>query len=137
MTDLELLGLYEPVVCYTNGEMFFPCAVDAYLRQCRLWVADSERRTTLLVPRGELTTDVLATYRTVPQDHRLFLQFVDEPLNAIDYQRWLQQPERPRLPNPNRLHLVGLLTRVFDGIFSLALLLRGRVPGGTAAAAEM
>ena len=29
------------------------------------------------------------------------------------------------------------MTRVFDGIFSLALLLRGRVPGGTAAAAEM
>lgn len=137
MKDLELLALYEPVVRYTHGEMFFPCAVDAYLRQCRLWVADSERRTTLLAQPGELTNDVLATYRTVPQDHRLFLQFVDVPLNAIEYQRWRQQPERPRLPHPNRLQRVGLLTRVFDGIFSLALLVRGRVPGGTAAAAEM
>ncbi len=137
MTDLELLDLYEPVVRYTNGEMFFPCAVDGYLRQCRLWMADPERRTTLLAQPGELTTDMLATYRTVPQDHRLFLQFVDAPLNAIEYQRWLQQPERPRLPYPNRLQRVGLLTRVFDGMFSLALLVRGRVPGGTAAAAAV
>ncbi|MEZ4715518.1 MAG: hypothetical protein R2851_05425 [Caldilineaceae bacterium] len=32
MNDLDLLRRYEPVVRYTEGEMFFPCAVDAHLR---------------------------------------------------------------------------------------------------------
>ena len=137
MSDLELLRRYEPVVRYTNGEMFFPCTVDEYLAQCHLWMADQERQATLLAQPGELTTDRLATYRTVPREHRLYLQYVDAPLNAIAYQRWLQRPDHPVLPNPNRLQRVGLMTRIFDGIFYLALLVRGRVPGGTAAAAQI
>ncbi|MCB0255446.1 MAG: hypothetical protein KDI55_17135, partial [Anaerolineae bacterium] len=122
MSDLELLRRYEPVVRYTNGEMFFPCTVDEYLAQCHLWMADQERQATLLAQPGELTTDRLATYRTVPREHRLYLQYVDAPLNAIAYQRWLQRPDHPVLPNPNRLQRVGLMTRIFDGIFYLALL---------------
>ena len=137
MNDLDLLRRYEPVVRYTEGEMFFPCAVDAYLARCRLWMADAARTMTLLAAPGELTTAALAEFRSVPREHRLFLQFVDGPLTALDYQRWARRPERVRLPSPNRLQRIGLPNRILDGVFALSLLVRGRVPGGTAAAAQV
>ena len=137
MNDLALLRQYEPVVRYTKGEMFFPCAVDGYLARCHLWLADAERNVTLLAQPGELTVDVLADHETVPLDHRLYLQFVDAPLTAMDYQRWWRQPDRPILLHPNRLQRIGLVTRILDGLFALSLLVRGRVPGGTAAAAQV
>ena len=137
MSDLDLLRQYEPVVRYTAGELFFPCAVDGYLSRCHLWMADAERQLTLLAKPGELSTASLANFRAVPQHHRLFLQFVEAPLTAIDYQRWLHQPDRSVLQNPNRLQRLGLATRVLDGLFDLSLLVRGRVPGGTTAAAEV
>ena len=46
MNDLDLLRTYEPAIHYTLGEMFFPCAVDGYLQNTSLWLADSERQTT-------------------------------------------------------------------------------------------
>jgi hypothetical protein len=136
MTDLDLLRRYEPVARTTRGEMFYPCAVEGYLRACRLWQAASERETTLLADEGAITPQLLARFRDAPLDHRFYLQLVDEPLRAVDYQRWLRRPERVRLPSPNRLERVGLPTRILDGLFDLALVVRGRVPGGTAAAAE-
>jgi hypothetical protein len=137
MTDLDLLRRYEPVVRYTKGEMFFPCAVDGYLARCRLWTADAERNMTLLAEEGELTPESIAAFRAVPRDHRLFLQFVDAPLTAVDYQRWTRRGDRERLPSPNRLQRVGLATRILDGVFDVSLLVRGRVPGGTSAAAQV
>ena len=136
MTDLELLRRYEPVARTARGEMFYPCAVEGYLRACRLWQAASERDATLLAAQGTITPRLLARFRDAPLDHRFYLQFVDEPLRAVDYRRWLSRPERVRLPAPNRLERVGLPTRILDGLFDLALVVRGRVPGGTAAAAE-
>lgn len=38
-----------------------------------------------------------------PPSHRYYLPFVDEPLPAIEYQRWRAQPERVRLPASNRM----------------------------------
>jgi hypothetical protein len=58
-------------------------------------------------------------------------------LQALEYQRWFSQPHRPRFRHPNRLYRVSLLTRILDTLFDIALLLRGRVPGGTAAAAQV
>jgi hypothetical protein len=137
MTDLALLRRYEPVVHYTRGEMFFPTAVDGYLKSCSLWLVDSERNTQLMAAPGTLTPALLAQFRNAPLDHRYYLQFVDEPLPPVEYQRWLARPDRERLPAPNRLQRVGLLTRILDGIFDLSLVVRGRVPGGTAAAAQV
>ncbi len=137
MTDLELLRRHEPVVRYTQGELFFPCAVDGYLARCHLWVADAARNLTRLAQPGELTPEHLGQYRTVPRAHRLFLQFVDKPLTALDYQRWRRRSDRTILPNPSRLQRIGLATRILDGLFDLALLVRGRVPGGTTAAAHI
>ncbi|MCO5213037.1 MAG: hypothetical protein M9936_25345 [Caldilinea sp.] len=136
MSDLDLLRRYEPVVHYTRGEMFFPCAVDGYLRACSLWLADSERQTQQLAAPGELTPATLAAYRDAPLGHRYYLQCVAEPLQAVAYQRWRARPDREPFPAPNRLQRVGLATRILDGIFDLSLVVRGRVPGGTAAAAQ-
>lgn len=36
-SDLELLRRYEPVLSYTDGERFFPVAVEDYVRCCGLW----------------------------------------------------------------------------------------------------
>ncbi|MBE2238571.1 MAG: hypothetical protein IAE81_12335 [Caldilineaceae bacterium] len=136
MNDLDLLRRYEPVVHYTLGEMFFPCAVEGYLKACSLWLADEERHTQLMAAPGELTPATLAAFRAAPVEHRYYLQYVDAPLPPVEYQRWLAQTDHVRLPAPNRLQRVGLATRILDGLFDLSLVVRGRVPGGTAAAAQ-
>ncbi len=134
--DLDLLRQYEPVVCYTEGEMFFPCAVDDYLADCSLWRIASNEPTRLAVPR-ELSVQTLGRYGNRVRDGRLYLQFVAEPLDPIAYQRWRKRKDRPHLRNPNRLERVGLTSRILDGLFDASLILRGRVPGGTAAQAEI
>jgi hypothetical protein len=134
--EVELLRRYEPVLRFTQGEMFFPCAVDGYLERCSLWAADRTRRARLLARPGELTPTNLGDYKDAPLGERFYLRFVHEPLQASDYQRWRKRPDRPAFHAPSRLQRVGLVTRLLDGVFDLALLARGRVPGGTAAAAE-
>ena len=57
-------------------------------------------------------------------------------MQAVAYQRWRARADRVPLPSPNRLQRVGLVTRILDGLFDLSLVMRGRVPGGTAAAAQ-
>ncbi len=136
MNDLDLLRKYEPVVRFTAGELFFPCAIEGYLARCSLWSADSERESKQLVAPGQLTPDSLGSYRSVSLGSRLYLQYVSAPLSATEYQRWRFRSSRPILEHPDRLQRVGLVNRIIDGLFDLSLLVRGRVPGGTAAAAE-
>src|SRR5690349_7825269 len=49
---------------------------------------------------------------------------------------WRRQ-DRPRLRGAARLAAVGVLARTLDALLRLSLLLRGRTPGGMAAAAEV
>lgn len=137
MNELELLRHYEPVIYYTSGEMFYPRAVDGYVRHSSLWQVDNRGRTRELVAEGALTLDGLAGYDQIPADHTLFLRFVPEPLWALDYQLWLNRPGRVRFREPGRLARVPLLSRIGDTFFDLSLALRGVLPGGTAAAAEV
>ena len=111
MNDLNLLRTYEPAIHYTLGEMFFPCAVDGYLQNTSLWLADTQRQTMCVAEQGQLTTTELAEFRTAPLGHRYYLQFVDEPLQAVAYQRWRARADRVPLPSPNRLQRVGLAMR--------------------------
>ena len=137
MNDLELLRRHEPIVRLTRGELFFPCAVDAYVRGCSLWMRDESGRTREIVPRGALDLETLAARSEAPAGSSLHLRFVDEPLTAIDLQRWLQQPGRESFRVPGRLARVPFPSRLVDSGFNLSLLVRGKVPGGTAAAAEV
>jgi hypothetical protein len=137
MSDLDLLQTYEPVVRFTQGEMYFPTAVDGFVARCSLWTRGKQDAPRQLVPAGQLTLDTLAEYTEVPLAHSLYLRFVDEPLRAADYQRWRRRPERVPFRAGGRLARVPLLSRVADTLFDLSFLVRGAVPGGTDAAAEV
>lgn len=137
MNDLTLLRRYEPVVCFTHGEMFFPCAVDGYLRRCSLWLRDNRGRERELVAEGNLSAAKLAEFSQIPADHTMYLHFTERPLDPLEYQHWLSQPHQPVFHAPGRLARVGLFARILDSLFNLSLLLRGTVPGGTAAAAQI
>ncbi|MFV2063078.1 MAG: hypothetical protein ACC726_06130, partial [Chloroflexota bacterium] len=135
-TDLELLRAYEPVMRYTNGELFFPAGVEGYLAQCDLLVGRSEADRRILVPQGELTTGTLASF-DAPPGQSLYLRLVQEPLNGIELRHWRNRADRVPFSAPGRLARVGLFARLMDAGFTVSLLLRGSVPGGTAAAAQI
>jgi hypothetical protein len=133
--DLDLLRRYEPVVRYTQGEMFFPSAVDGYVERCSLWARAAGRRLELLVPAGELTVDRLARAAAEHPGLALSLRFVQEPLGGRELHRW--SSARPSFKGGSRLARVGLIGRLADSVFTLSLWLRGKVPGGTTAAAQV
>jgi hypothetical protein len=134
MDDLALLRQYEPVVRYTAGELFFPCAIEAYLSYCSLWQRAPSGESTLLAPQGSLTPETLAAFANIPPGHRVYLRFVAEPMESLEYQQWRR--EKPSFSARGRLARVGLASRILDSAFDLSLLIRGRVPGGTTAAAH-
>jgi len=134
--DLELLRAYEPIVRYTNGELFFPAGVEGYLAECDLLVGTSEDDARVLVPQGQLTTETLASF-DAPVGESLYLRLVQQPLSGVELRRWRARPDRIRFSAPGRLARVGLFARLMDAGFTVSLMLRGSVPGGTAAAAQV
>ncbi len=134
MDDLTLLRRHEPVVRFTEGEHFFPMAAEAYVRACDLLLATPGERPYVAVPAGDLTLDRLAAERPVPGEER-YLRFVPRPMDRLALARWNRRADRPIFRAPGRLARVGLFARLVDAGFTGSLLVRGSVPGGTAAAA--
>ncbi|MDH5242704.1 MAG: hypothetical protein OEX05_02075, partial [Chloroflexota bacterium] len=132
--DLGLLRRFEPVVRFTDGEHFFPMAAESYVGACDLLRSASGLADEVVVPAGELTLERLATELPVPGEER-YLRFVPKPMDGLELSRWNRQPEHRRFRAPGRLSRVGLFARLVDAGFTASLLVRGRVPGGTAAAA--
>lgn len=137
LNDLELLRRFEPIIRFTHGELFFPCPVSEYVESCELHLgrADGDG-SRLLAPRGAVDLKVLGGLRPPSQDHQHFLRFVERPLEGRELARWLYRDDRPVFSARGRLARVGLAIRALDSMFELVSLLRGRVPGGTVAAAE-
>ncbi len=135
-SDLDLLQAFEPVVRYTQGELFFPAAVSSYIPECDLFVGRSERDRRLLVPYGELTEDRLVSF-VAPPGETLSMRLGQEPLGGLELARWNRRPDRPEFHAPSRLARVGIFARLVDTGFTASLLLRGTVPGGTTAAASV
>ena len=141
--DLRLLQTYEPVLRFTRGELFLPMAVEDYLEKCSLWRSTGVRRSwgrrrpgERVCAPGELTPARLAQ-ASAPLKGNLSLRFVQRSLGWREFRAWRRDAGRPRLAaGSSRLAAVGLLGRLIDAMMRLSLLLRGRVPGGTAAAAE-
>jgi hypothetical protein len=133
---LELVRRYEPVLCFTAGELFFPMPVDRYLAEAALWSSDPHGRpATQLVDHG-LDPDRLAELaRTHPQSS-LFLRYVPQSLPRRELRAWRRRPDRPRFTGISRLAAVGLVGRLIDSLMRLSLTLRGRVPGGLTAAVQ-
>ncbi len=137
MNDLELLRRHEPILRFTAGELFYPSAVDGYVSECSLLMRDPGGRDRELIAQGALDLDRLADQDDVPPGHSLSLRFVAEPLAAKEYQRWRRRPGRVHFRAPGRLSRVPPWSRILDAGFDLSLLVRGTVPGGTTAAAEV
>ena len=136
LDDLALLQAYEPIVRYTKGELFFPAPVEGYVGECDLLVGTSEDDARILLSQGQLTTDSIAAF-DAPPGQSLYLRLVQKPLGGIELQRWRLRPDRVPFSAPGRLARVGLFARLLDAGFTASLLLRGSVPGGTAAAAQI
>jgi hypothetical protein len=137
IADMQLLRMYEPVVKYSEGELFFPMAVDPYVAACSLWQMDANRRRQEIVPAGALTVDRLFAQPEPPPGHTQYLRFQKEPLTPFEYGRWQSRADRPILHAAGRLTRVGIGSRVLSSLFNFSLWVRGSVPGGTAAAADI
>ncbi|MBM4423839.1 MAG: hypothetical protein FJ030_10655 [Chloroflexi bacterium] len=135
MSDLELLRRFEPVVRFTQGEHFFPMDVDRYVSECSLWEACPDEPPERLVPETQLTLAKLAEPRPAPHGAVHYLRFV-EALTPFEAARFVAKQRRAFKRSRGRLARVGLTSRIIDALFSITLILRGRVPGGTAAAAH-
>jgi hypothetical protein len=134
---LTLVRRYEPVLRFTAGEMFFPMPVDDYLSRASLWRSRRDQAPIMLVDHGRLTADLLAQTAAGHQHDQLFLRYAPEALNRDELREWRRHPDRPTFSGISRLAAVGLLGRVIDSGMRLSLTLRGRVPGGLTAAAQM
>ena len=96
-----------------------------------------------VVPEGELTLDRLVELRDAPFGSIFYLRFI-QPLDlgesaaALAGERELARRQQSEFKaGVGRLARGGLLPRLGDGLFSLSLILRGTVPGATAAAAAL
>jgi hypothetical protein len=132
---LELLRAYEPVIAYTKGEWFYPTDVEGYVGCCGLWGSRAGAEPISLVPPGELSLERLAAAGREHPDQELHLLLVREPFRPAEVHRWRRHASRPAMPRGGRLAAVGLLGRIIDVGMRASLLMRGRVPGGVAAAA--
>jgi hypothetical protein len=142
-SDLELLRKFEPVVCYTKGEQFFPAAVEDYIHECSLWDHHPDGHDVQLVSQGDLTLEKLIESRPAGFGSVRYLRFI-EPLSLAESAQVLadQLLLRRKIGDYfhagiGRLARGGILPRLLDGLFSLSFLLRGRVSATTAAAAEL
>lgn len=135
-SDLELLRCYEPVVKYTAGEHFYPCAVEGYLQRATLWQMEGGSRRRQVVDRGWITTELLGDVPDAPAGSSYYLRLCEQPLGPRELHVWRAKHEHRLFSAPGRFSRVGLVSRVASSLFNLSLLVRGKVPGGTAAAVE-
>lgn len=140
--QIELLKRFEPELRFTKGETFFPMDVEPYVHASSLWMQKSGQDAICLVPQGQVDLDVMSEQRMDGNDTVYFLRFI-EPLDVVNLVTYLSQ-RRSNIDPQNifrfkmgRLARVGYSSRFADLIFSLSLLLRGRVPGDTSAAAAL
>jgi hypothetical protein len=142
-TDIELLRRFEPVVKYTKGEQFFPFDVERYVSECSLWAHYPDGHEELLVPQNEMSLEKLVEQRPATFGTIHFLRFI-ETLSLSESALALSQQSRLQRKLHNQFHVGmgrlargGFLARITDALFSLSLLMRGKVSPATAAAAEL
>lgn len=135
--DLALLRRFEPILTFTQGELFFPMATGPFVEACDLLEGPTLREARIAVPSAQLDLDRLGAVDDPPPGHSQYLRFVPRPMNAVELTRWRNRAGAPKFDAPGRLARVGLAARLVDAGLVTSLLLRGRVPGGTTAAASV
>jgi hypothetical protein len=130
-------------VRYTHGESFYPMDVGRYVESSSLWLYHDDDSDEQLVAEGSLTMDELVKPRDATFGSLFYLRFLS-PLGLVESARALGDAKALSRKQHNRFHAGvgrlargGLLPRVADGLFSLSLFFRGKVPGATAAAAVL
>ncbi|MDX1522837.1 MAG: hypothetical protein R3264_14515 [Anaerolineae bacterium] len=137
--EIALLRRYEPIIRFTRGERFFPMCVEKYVDACSLWAQPPGKPATCLVSDEDLTLEVLSQPYTDQLGTVRFLK-IAEPLSVTEMAAYTFQTLDKRSEfkvGRGRLARVGYLSRLVDALFSIALLARGRVPGDSAAAADL
>jgi hypothetical protein len=135
-----LLRRFEPVIRFTKGEWFYPTDVEPYVRSCSLWVRHPDEEAICVVPQGKLTLETLGQQPLDSADAVHYLK-ITPPEKSQKRRLWARLFPRRAARGPDwpketfragrgRLARVGYISRLADALFSLALLLRGRVPGG-------
>jgi hypothetical protein len=131
--DLALLRRFEPVVRLTAGEMFQPVSVEDYLAHATLLQTGAQQ--VVLCPAGTVTPQRLAAVGREHSAEPLSLRYVSRPLSRREYRAWVSRGGRPPFRASSAATAVGLVGRLLAAITGLSLIVRGRVPGGWAAAA--
>ncbi len=137
-TDRDLLRRFEPILCFTKGESFFPLDPADYVACSSLWVKRPGRASERLAAAGALTLDTLGMPRRDVFGAVHFLRYGHRETKALAAQaalRFHRSVRRRFHAGPGRLARVGYVSRFIDALFTLVLLLRGRLPGGAAASA--
>ena len=134
--DLDLLRAHEPVVRFNEGELFFPVAVDDYVRCCELLEHDSGGSARVVAEQGDLTLDRFAEFGAAAGGPGQYLRLVDAPFSWWEAARWRRRPDRPKFRRADRLARVGVLSRIVDALMRMSLFFRGSVARGAQAAAE-
>ena len=117
--------------------------VERYVGSSSLWIYHPDERDEEMIPEGSLTLDELVAPREAAFGTLFYLRFVgplgiNASARALGDVRKLAKEQDSRFhAGVGRLARGGLLPRLGDGLFSLSLLLRGTVPGATAAAAVL
>lgn len=137
LDERALLKRFEPILKFTQGELFQPMRVEPYIRECSLWLQRPNRPPECLVPSGELTVSrLIAMAQPTDFESVYYLRFIDdhelEPL-GVGLLRESLTHEKGFRPGRGRLARVGYSARLIDALFVITLLARGRVPGDTAA----
>jgi hypothetical protein len=135
---LTLARRFEPVLRFTQGELFLPMPVERYLEASALFrrIPD-QKQPELIIPSSQLDLSTLISYGAVHNTADLELHFVGKPLNRAAYRRWRRRPDRQKFHGGSPFAMVGMFGRIIDSIMRLSLIMRGKVPGGFAAAAHV
>jgi hypothetical protein len=135
---LTLARRFEPVLRYTKGELFLPMPVERYLEAAALFRRTPEKQPPKLVaPSGTLDLSSLISYAGERGGVNLELHFVDKPLSRSAYRHWRRRPDRPKFQGGSPFAMVGMIGRIIDSMMRASLIMRGKVPGGFAAAAHI
>lgn len=137
MDDLALLRAHEPILRFNRVELFLPADVGAYVGACSLWERQPDGTDLRLADPGELALDSLAHVGRQRAGKTLHLKFVEKPLTRREFRRWRRDGHSARMPHAARFTQVGVTGRLFDALFRVTLLFRGRVPRGSVAAGEI
>jgi hypothetical protein len=139
VSDVHTLAQrFEPVLRYTQGELFLPMPVERYVEAAALYRRmPRQKGPELLAPATKINLSTLVSYAGHGGGADLELHFVDKPLSRGAYRRWRHRPDRAHFQGGSRFAMVGLLGRLIDSMMRFSLIMRGKVPGGFAAAAHL